>query len=137
MPGPDEPLNPPLIPPIPPPPVDPMAQPAVSAADKLLMDRVQLELMKIEMQTCNSCNERWFDLDVKDGKCDKCRKKLKFHASNQMDPGPAANLPNLTQIEEMIISPVHALVSLYQVRGGVAAMKVFRMVQAAQGTKIT
>ncbi|KAJ7302069.1 hypothetical protein DFH08DRAFT_723543 [Mycena albidolilacea] len=70
------------------------------------------------MQTCNSCNERWFDLDVKDGKCDKCRKKLKFHASNQMDPGPAANLPNLTQIEEMIISPVHALVSLYQVRGG-------------------
>ncbi|KAJ7347065.1 hypothetical protein DFH08DRAFT_668232, partial [Mycena albidolilacea] len=37
---------------------------------------------------------------------------------NQMDPGPAANLPNLTQIEEMIISPVHALVSLYQVRGG-------------------
>jgi hypothetical protein len=35
-----------------------------------------------------------------------------------MDPGPAADLPALTQIEEMIISPVHALVSLYQVRGG-------------------
>jgi hypothetical protein len=48
MPGPDEPLNPPLIPPIPPPPVDPMAQPAVLAADKLLMDRVRLELMIIE-----------------------------------------------------------------------------------------
>ncbi|KAJ7336790.1 hypothetical protein DFH08DRAFT_643429, partial [Mycena albidolilacea] len=93
--------------PNPPPPVDPMAQPAVSATNKLLIDRVQLELMKIEMQTCNSCNERGFDLDVKDGKCDKCRKKLKFHASNQMDPGSAANLPNLTQIEEMIISPVH------------------------------
>ncbi|KAJ7811317.1 hypothetical protein B0H13DRAFT_1492448, partial [Mycena leptocephala] len=37
---------------------------------------------------------------------------------NQMDPGPAPDLPALTQIEEMIISPVHALVSLYQVRGG-------------------
>ncbi|KAJ7770380.1 hypothetical protein B0H14DRAFT_2273408, partial [Mycena olivaceomarginata] len=117
MSGPDEPLNPPLIPPIPPPPVGLMTQPAVSATDKLLMDRVRLEWMKIEMQTCNSCNERWFDLDVKEGKCDKCRKRLKFHAGNQMDPGPAANLPNLTQIEEMIISPVHALVSLYQVRG--------------------
>ncbi|KAJ7301807.1 hypothetical protein DFH08DRAFT_642671, partial [Mycena albidolilacea] len=93
--------------PNPPPPVDPMAQPAVSAANKLLIDQVRLELMKIEMQTCNSCNERWFDLDVKDGKCDKCHKKLKFHASNQMAPGSAANLPNLTQIEEMIISPVH------------------------------
>ncbi|KAJ7349286.1 hypothetical protein DFH08DRAFT_644741, partial [Mycena albidolilacea] len=70
------------------------------------------KLMKIEMQTCNSCNEWWFDLDVKDGKCDECPKKLKFHASNQMDPGSATNLPNLTQIEEMIISPVHALVSI-------------------------
>ncbi|KAJ7251959.1 hypothetical protein C8J57DRAFT_1137940, partial [Mycena rebaudengoi] len=94
-----------------------MAQPAVSAADKFLMDRVRQEWMKIEMQSCNACNERWFDLDVKDGKCDKCRKKSKFQASNQMDPGPVPDLPALTQIEEMIISPVHALVSLYQVRG--------------------
>ncbi|KAJ7914162.1 hypothetical protein B0H13DRAFT_1873234 [Mycena leptocephala] len=37
---------------------------------------------------------------------------------NAMDPGPATNLPALTQMEEMLIAPVHALVSLYQVRGG-------------------
>jgi hypothetical protein len=60
--------TPPLIPPVPPLPIDPMAQPAVSAADKSLMDHVRQELMKIEMQTCNACNKWWFDLDVKDGK---------------------------------------------------------------------
>jgi hypothetical protein len=69
-----------------------MAQPAVSAVDKLLMDRVRLEWMKIEMQTCNSCNERWFDLDVKDGKCDKCRKKQKYHASLRGRPYLTENI---------------------------------------------
>ncbi|KAJ7781327.1 hypothetical protein B0H16DRAFT_1276099, partial [Mycena metata] len=73
---------------------------------------------------CGSCNERWFDLDVKDGKCKNYRKKGrtrdKLQAVNKMDPGviPGPDvLPPLTQIEEMIISPVHALVSLYQIRG--------------------
>jgi hypothetical protein len=114
MPGLNEPLNPP--PPLPP--VEPMAQPAVSAADKALMTNVRQEWMKIEMESCNRCDERWFDLNVQDGQCDKCRKRPKFQASNQMNPGLAPDLPALTQIEEMIISPVHALVSLYQVRGG-------------------
>jgi hypothetical protein len=36
-----------------------------------------------------------------------------------MYPGPAiSTLPELTQMEEMLISPVHALVQLWQVRGG-------------------
>jgi hypothetical protein len=33
-------------------------------------------------------------------------------------PQPADDLPELTQIEEMLIAPVHALVQLWQVRGG-------------------
>jgi hypothetical protein len=64
-------------------------------------------------------------MKVKQGNCEKCRakgaKRNKFQASNAMNPGHVPGpdiLPPLTQMEEMIISPVHALVSLYQIRGG-------------------
>ncbi|KAJ6603025.1 hypothetical protein B0H10DRAFT_1708649, partial [Mycena sp. CBHHK59/15] len=85
-----------------------------------MMDHVREELMKIKMESCDGCDERWFDLDVKNGKCSKCRKTSngqKFQHSNQMNPDAVPDLPPLTQIEEMLISPVHALVSLYQVCG--------------------
>ncbi|KAJ6492955.1 hypothetical protein DFH09DRAFT_947192, partial [Mycena vulgaris] len=119
MPGPDEP-PPSQPPPTPPVPLHPLAEPAVSTSDKAMMDRVRGEWMKIALESCDGCDERWFDLDVKDGKCQKCRhqkKSQKFQDVNRMDPDPCPDLPALTQIEEMIISPVHALVSLYQVRG--------------------
>jgi hypothetical protein len=37
-----------------------------------------------------------------------------------MDPGMGAplDLPELTQMEELMISPVHAMIQLWQVRGG-------------------
>ncbi|KAJ7047992.1 hypothetical protein C8F01DRAFT_1009287 [Mycena amicta] len=43
---------------------------------------------------------------------------MKFSAANQMDPGPAPNLPVLTQMEEILISPVHALTQVWQIHGG-------------------
>jgi hypothetical protein len=46
-------------------------------------------------------------------------KSSKWQPSNNMYPGPGANhLPELTQMEEMLISPVHALIQLWQIRGG-------------------
>ncbi|KAF8195724.1 hypothetical protein K438DRAFT_1587127, partial [Mycena galopus ATCC 62051] len=81
--------------------------------------------MDLKLESCDACHEQWFDLDVKSGKCEKCRKtgtnRDKFQDVNEMNPGTIPGpdvLPPLTQIEEMIISPVHALVSLYQIRGG-------------------
>ncbi|KZP11897.1 hypothetical protein FIBSPDRAFT_684348, partial [Athelia psychrophila] len=68
--------------------------------------------------TCDHCHEEWFDLKVKDGKCQKCRANNKFQPSNNMYPGAAPDLPHLTQMEEMLISPVHALVQVWQIRGG-------------------
>ncbi|KAJ7879868.1 hypothetical protein B0H13DRAFT_1892031 [Mycena leptocephala] len=126
--GQDPNLEPPGIPPDAPPAGDepmhipnPLAEPAVSAADKPLMKQVRDKIMEITLEECQGCDERWFDLNVKNGNCDKCRargaKRDKFQASNAMNPGPDI-LPPLTQMEEMIISPVHALVSLYQIRGG-------------------
>ncbi|KAJ7920958.1 hypothetical protein B0H13DRAFT_1604939 [Mycena leptocephala] len=76
-----------------------MTEPAVSAADKAMMDRVREEFMKIKMESCNGCDERWFDLDVKDGKCSKCRKTSngqKFQRSNRMNPDTVLDLPALT-----------------------------------------
>ncbi|KAJ7234336.1 hypothetical protein C8J57DRAFT_1089900, partial [Mycena rebaudengoi] len=98
----------------------PLAESAVSAADRALMSKVRDEWMKVEVETCSSCHEQWFDLEVQDGKCAKCRSKkypTKYQESNKMFPGLAPHLPPLTQMEEMLLSPVHALVALYQIRG--------------------
>ncbi|KAF8154323.1 hypothetical protein K438DRAFT_1622431, partial [Mycena galopus ATCC 62051] len=104
-------------------PFNPSAEPAVSPEDKILMDNVREKILQVQLESCDSCHERWFDLTVINGKCQKCRARNhsgKFQTSNMMNPGLVPGpetLPPLTQIEEMMISPVHALVSLYQIRG--------------------
>ena len=73
------------------------------------------------MENCTVCREEWFKLDVKDGVCKRCTKSpTKFTAANNMDPGMGApsDLPELTRMEELMISPVHAMIQLWQVRGG-------------------
>lgn len=73
----------------------------------------------IALESCDNCHEEGFDLKVKDGKCHKCQvngKKYTHH--NNMYPGVAPDLPPLTQMEEMLISPVHALVQVWQICGG-------------------
>ena len=75
--------------------------------------------MSVVMESCNLCHEEWFDLDVKNGVCANCRKGSKFQPVNNMYPGDgASHFPELTQMEEMLISPVHALVQLWQIQGG-------------------
>jgi hypothetical protein len=75
--------------------------------------------MGITMESCELCHEEWFDLQVENGVCANCRKGSKFQPSNNMYPGVgASHLPELTQMEEMLISPVHALVQLWQIHGG-------------------
>jgi len=75
--------------------------------------------MGVVMDLCDFCHEEWFDLKVENGKCENCRTGSKFQPSNNMYPGDGApHLPELTQMEEMLISPVHALVQLWQIRGG-------------------
>lgn len=75
--------------------------------------------MNITMESCNLCHEEWFDLGVEGGVCRNCRKSSKFQPVNNMYPGnDASHLPELTQMEEMLISPVHALVQLWQIHGG-------------------
>jgi hypothetical protein len=45
--------------------------------------------------------------------CKDCRKSTPLYHNNNMNPGPGCpDLPSLTQIEEMLISPVHALIQV-------------------------
>jgi hypothetical protein len=72
--------------------------------------------MSVVKESCNLCHEEWFDLDVINGICAHCRKGSKFQPVNNMYPGDgASHLPELTQMEEMLISPVHALIQLWQI----------------------
>ena len=98
---------------------DDLQQPAVSAAEKTLLSNFRGTIMGIQLELCNYCNEKWFDLKVEHGKCKKCRRNTKFQEANVMDPGLIPeHLPELTQMEEMLIAPVHVLMQIWQVRGG-------------------
>jgi len=91
----------------------------------------------VEIEACVRCRERWFEMDIKNGIChacylrDKRRKtpldpadvpawKTPFLMSveNEMDPGDVpAYLPELTQVEEMIIARSHVQMIVHRYRG--------------------
>ncbi|KIY43007.1 hypothetical protein FISHEDRAFT_22058, partial [Fistulina hepatica ATCC 64428] len=95
---------------------------AVTDDDRVLMQEVRDKIMSIQREHCTACKEFWFDLNIQNGLCSKCRSRkdpTKFHPSNQMFPGITPNhLTPLTQMEEMMISPVHCIVQLWQINGG-------------------
>ncbi|KID81448.1 ATP-dependent DNA helicase PIF1 [Metarhizium guizhouense ARSEF 977] len=80
---------------------------------------------QIKMETCARCKERWFAMDLKDGVCHACFLRDKgnktpflMSAENEMDPGELpTHLPELTQVEEMIIARCHIQMVVYRYRG--------------------
>ena len=110
------------IPPLstsPSPPPDPLLSPAVSPEDHNRLQRVRAKWNAIQLESCDGCEREWFDLNVKrmatgNNLCKDCRKEAPiFHKNNNMYPGPGCpDLPLLTQMEEMLISPVHALIQV-------------------------
>ncbi|KZT34517.1 hypothetical protein SISSUDRAFT_1065241 [Sistotremastrum suecicum HHB10207 ss-3] len=96
-----------------------MSAPAITPEDQERLKSFREKAMDIRLQYCKDCHEEWFGLDVKSQVCKRCRSSAKFKDSNNMYPGPdIAHLPTLTQMEEMMISPVHALLQVWQVNGG-------------------
>ncbi|KAJ3900564.1 hypothetical protein F5879DRAFT_763518, partial [Lentinula edodes] len=86
--------------------------------DRVLLNTVWRKVDNIHMELCTHCHERWFDLNVdQSGKCSKYQLNAKYKPSNNMYPGVPPELPQLIQMEEMLISPVHALLQVWQVRG--------------------
>lgn len=77
------------------------------------------------MEDCCSCNERWFQivLDRATNICRQCRKTRDaktgdnepylMSAENNMSSGPMPlHLPELTQVEEMLIASTHVVVQM-------------------------
>jgi hypothetical protein len=101
---------------------------AVSEGDWQLLSAFHEELANDKLDTCKRCQERWFNMSVDcSGVCRRCvyhdRSKgaedpFYFSAENNLDPGPTpTGLPQLTQLEEMLIARVHVYVEVRQVRG--------------------
>jgi hypothetical protein len=67
---------------------------------------------QVKMESCSHCKERWFSMDLKNEICHRCFNRDKgnktpflMSAENEMDPGELpAHLPELTQVEEIIIA---------------------------------
>ena len=77
------------------------------------------------METCSYYKERWFAIDLKGDVCHACFLRDKgsktpflISAENEIDPGDVpAYLPELIQVEEMIIAWSHVQMMVYRYRG--------------------
>jgi hypothetical protein len=82
-------------------------------------------ISQIKIEACVRCQERWFAMNLKDNICHSCflrdkGKKSPFlmSADNDMDPGELPpHLPELSQVEEMVIARSHVQMILYRYRG--------------------
>jgi ATP-dependent DNA helicase PIF1 len=83
----------------------------------------------VQLETCRRCQERGFSMALKEGICHRCflrdtdnRKRsvapFLMSAENNMDPGTIpGHLPELTQVEEMVIARAHIQLLVKRVRG--------------------
>ena len=83
-------------------------------------------LGKEQTEYCIRCREKWFNMSLgDDGVCLRCSRVDKKRLANEpflycdenhLDPGDIiASLPELTQIEEMLIARVHVFIEIRQV----------------------
>ena len=88
-----------------------------------------MDMGHVRLETCVRCNERGFAMGLKDEVCHRCflrdtdaKKRpvtpFLMSVTNMMDPGPVpAHLPELTQVEEMVIARAHVQMLVKRVRG--------------------
>lgn len=111
-----------------------LQQMAITEEDHALIDEFHRQLAAVEIEFCEICNERWFDMKVNDdGICQRCRNHKpgevpRFTKINKLHPGPSIQklaveyglpIPEpLSQIEEMLISKVQCTMQVYSIKGG-------------------
>ena len=106
--------------------------PALLPEDFELLKKWNDKVYGNTLETCNSCQERWFDMELQGGVCRRCQKDdakrntnvdsqqepRLFSDENFTDPGEMpVNLSPLTQVEEMLIARVHTFIEVRQHRG--------------------
>jgi len=108
-----------------PPPVQPQTPGFLPADQWQFIQNFHAAMDKVKMEACIRCKERWFSMDLKDEICHACFLRDKgnktpflMSADNEMDPGEVpAHLPELTQVEEMIIARSHVQMMVHRYRG--------------------
>lgn len=78
-------------------------------------------------ERCERCQEYWWDKAVdRHGICKHCRAKdggksagevFFYSAANLLDFGAVPDLPDLTLIEQLLISRIHVAINVFKVRG--------------------
>jgi len=102
------------------------------------MDKFLEDMASLNSYHCSNCKERWFSdedgCDASGFKCNFCRGTSgeKFAASNDMNPEfekltlqNRIDLANITQLEEMLLSPVIPLFTVYRKDNGRVATSGF------------
>ena len=84
------------------------------------------DLDKLQKEYCLRCKERWFDISLHNDICQRCLTRDKHQlpgephlisSDNHMDPGDMPDLPELTDIEQMLIAPVHISIHMHHIKG--------------------
>ena len=91
-------------------------------SDRNLLLNFRTKVNDLTNTLCTVCNER-FPFNLIQNACLRCYRDKnlvkKFSASNNMDPGDVPeDLQGLTEIEEMLISRIFPVISVYCLRGG-------------------
>src|SRR5271155_2930136 len=108
-----------------PPPIQPQAPGFLPADQWTSIQNFNRAMEQVKMESCSRCKERWFCMDLKNDVCHRCFNRDKgnktpflMSADNEMDPGEVpAHLPELTQVEEMIIARSHVQMMVHRYRG--------------------
>src|SRR5271154_219177 len=108
-----------------PPPIQPQAPGFLPADQWTSIQNFNKAMEQVKMESCIRCKERWFCMDLKNDVCHRCFNRDKgnktpflMSADNEMDPGEVpAHLPELTQVEEMIIARSHVQMMVHRYRG--------------------
>jgi hypothetical protein len=90
-----------------------------------MVQEFNTHMASITMDTCDRRKERWFNMKLKLGICYRCLQRHKggqspflMSAVNELDPGDVpAYLPELSQVEEMIIARSHVQLMVTRYRG--------------------
>ena len=96
--------------------------------------KVHALLNTIEMEQCNKCNERWFDMGVgpQTGRCQRCSAEMHrfkeippmFSYENDMDPGPQPPcLARLNTVEAAAIARICPVQNIFKMKGGCVGQK--------------
>jgi hypothetical protein len=96
-----------------------MQEPAVSDIQWRRVSRFYDSLDAIVREYCVRCHEFWFDMKLKDGVCYRCQRLRQGRPARSftaIDLVPE-HLPQLSEIEEMLIARIHVHIQVWQVKG--------------------